>query len=78
MQAFLVYSAAVVSADPSRTLELLAYALTVIRASQNFDGLHWQAYDTQLSYQRSSLGKPVVVQSGYRPIHPFLHPLHVL
>ena len=35
MQAFLVYSAAVVSADPSRTLELLAYALTVIRASQN-------------------------------------------
>ena len=46
MQAFLVYSAAVVSADPSRTLELLAYALTVIRASQKVDGLHWRAYDT--------------------------------
>ena len=46
MQAFLVYTAAVVSADSSMMLELLAYALTVIRASHNFDGLHWRAYDT--------------------------------
>jgi hypothetical protein len=37
MQAFIVYAAAVVSTDPSMALELLAYALTVIRASQHFD-----------------------------------------
>ena len=46
MQAFIVYAAAVVSADTSRTFELLAYTLTVIRASQHFGGLHWRAYDT--------------------------------
>ena len=46
MQAFIVYAAAVVSADPSMALEMLAYALTVILASQHFDGLHWRAYDT--------------------------------
>ena len=56
MQAFIVYAAAVVSADPSMALELLAYALTVIRASQHFDGLHWRAYDTHYRINAAALG----------------------
>ena len=46
IQAFLVYTAAVVATDPSMALELLVYALTIVRASHNFEGLHWCAYDT--------------------------------
>ena len=56
MQAFLVYMAAVVSADPSMTVELLAYALTVIRDSQNFDGLHWRAYNTHFRINAAASG----------------------
>ena len=56
MQAFIVYTAAVVSADPSMALELLSYALTVIRASQHFDGLHWRAYDTHYRINAAASG----------------------
>ena len=56
VQAFLVYMAAVVTADPSMTLELLAYALTIVRASQHFEGLHWRAYDTHFRINAAASG----------------------
>ena len=30
----------------SVVLELLAYILTIIKASQQYDGMYWRAYDT--------------------------------
>ena len=41
-----VYMEALVSEHPSATLELIAYGLTIIKASQHYDGLHWRSYDT--------------------------------
>ena len=41
VQAFTVYTVALVSEHPSATLEMLAYMLTIIKASQQYDGLHW-------------------------------------
>lgn len=41
MQAFAVYMATLVSARPS---VLLAYMLTIIKASQQYDGLYWRSY----------------------------------
>ena len=46
VQAFTVYSAAMARKYPEAVLELLAYQLTIIKASQQYDGLHWTAYDT--------------------------------
>ena len=46
VQAFIVYMAALVSEHPSATLELLAYMLTIIKASQQYDSLYWHSYDT--------------------------------
>ena len=46
IQAFVVYMAAIVSAHPPATLELLANMLTIINASQQYDGLYWRSYDT--------------------------------
>ena len=51
-----MYAAAVVSADPSMALELLAYAFTVIRASQHFDSLHWRAYNTHFRINAAASG----------------------
>ena len=45
VQAFMIYTAALVSAHPSAILELLAYNLTIIKASQQYDGLLWRSYD---------------------------------
>ena len=45
IQAFTIYTAALVSAHHSATLELLAYSLTTIKASQQYDGLLWRSYD---------------------------------
>ena len=45
VQAFTVYTAAFVSKHPSATLEMLAYMLTIINPSQQYDGLHWRSYD---------------------------------
>ena len=41
----MIYTAALVSAHPSAILELLAYNLTIIKASQQYDGLLWRSYD---------------------------------
>ena len=46
VQAFAVYMVATVSKHPTATLELLAYMLTTIKASQQHDGLYWRSYDT--------------------------------
>ena len=43
--AFAAYTATLVSQHPAATLEMLAYMMTIIRASQQYDGLHWRAYD---------------------------------
>lgn len=55
-QAFLVYMAALVSEDPSATLELIAYGLTIIKASQHYDGLHWRSYDTHYRINAAAAG----------------------
>ena len=44
-RAFAAYTATLVSRHPAATLEMLAYMTTIIRASQQCDGLHWRAYD---------------------------------
>ena len=41
-----MYMVAMVSHHPSATLELLAYMLTIIKASQQYYGLYWRAYDS--------------------------------
>lgn len=46
IQVFVVFMAAIVSKHPSITLELVAYTLTILKASQQYDGLYWRSYDT--------------------------------
>ena len=55
-QAFAVYMAALVSHHPSATLELLAYMVTIIKASQQYDGLHWRAYDSNYRLTAAATG----------------------
>ena len=45
-----------VSVHPSVTLELLAYMLTIIRASQQYDGLCWRSYDTNYRIAAAASG----------------------
>lgn len=56
VQAFAVYMAAIVSEHPSATLELLAYMLTIIKASQQYDGLYWRSYDTNYRITAAASG----------------------
>ena len=53
-QAFMIYTAPLVSAHPSAILELLAYNLTIIKASQQYDGLLWRSYDVYPSAPSSA------------------------
>ena len=55
-QALTIYTAALVSVHPSATLELLAYMLTIIRASQQYDGLCWRSYDTNYRIAAAASG----------------------
>ena len=55
-QAFTIYTAALVSVHLSATLELLAYMLTIIRASQQYDGLCWRSYDTNYRIAAAASG----------------------
>ena len=48
--------AALVSQHPSATLELLAYMITIVKASQQYDGLYWRAYDTNYRLTASATG----------------------
>ena len=45
VKAFTVYCAALLQKHPEQRNELLAYQLTIIKASQQYDGLQWRAYD---------------------------------
>ena len=56
MQAFTIFTAALVSAHPSATLELLAYSLTIIKASQQYDGLLWRSYDVNYRVAAAASG----------------------
>ena len=51
-----MYMAALVSAHPSATLELLAYMLTIIKASQQYDSLYWRSYDTNYRITAAASG----------------------
>ena len=64
----MIYTAALSKRHPSATLELLAHQLTIIKASQQCDGLFWRAYDTLL-HQRSSHREQNLVPLGHRPVH---------
>ena len=55
-QAFVIYMAALVSEHPSAALELIAYMLTIIKASQQYDGLCWRAYDTNYRLAAAASG----------------------
>ena len=55
-QAFAVYMAALVSQHPSATLDLIAYMLTIVKASQQYDGLYWRAYDTNYRLTAAASG----------------------
>ena len=68
VQDFMIYTAALSKRHPSATLELLAHQLTIIKASQQCDGLFWRAYDTLL-HQRSSHREQNLVPLGHRPVH---------
>ena len=56
VQGFTIYIAALSKRHPSATLELLAYQLTIIKASQQYDGLFWRAYDTHYRVNAAATG----------------------
>ena len=56
IQAFTIYTAALVSAHHSATLELLAYSLTIIKVSQQYDGLLWRSYDVNYRVTAAASG----------------------
>ena len=45
-----------VAVEPAATLKLLAYMLTVIKASQQYDGLYWLSYDTNYHINAAASG----------------------
>ena len=55
-QAIDIYMAAVVSEHPSASLKLIVYMLTIIKASQQYDGLCWRAYDTNYRLAAAASG----------------------
>ena len=56
IQAFTLYTVALTSKFPSATCELLAYQLTIIKASEQYDGLYWRAYDTHYRINTAATG----------------------
>ena len=44
--AFVAYAAAIITQHPSASLELVAYMTIILKASQQYVGLTWRAYDT--------------------------------
>ena len=56
VQGFAVYTAAIVAKHPSVIQELLAYMLTIIKASQQYDGMYWCAYDTHYCISAAATG----------------------
>ena len=56
MKAFAIYMAAIAQKHPSMITELLAYQLTIIKASQQYDGLQWRAYDTHYRVAAAATG----------------------
>ena len=55
-KAFTVLTAVVASREPAQVAELLAYQLTIIKASQSFDGLQWRAYNTHFRVAAAATG----------------------
>jgi hypothetical protein len=49
VKAFTVYTAVLLQKHPAQVNELLAYQLTIIKSSQQYDGLQWQAYNTRFT-----------------------------
>ena len=49
----------IVAVKPAATLELLAYMLTIIKASQQYDGLFWRSYDTNYRINVAAAGNKV-------------------
>ena len=56
VQAFLVYTTTLVSEYPEATVQLLAYMLTIIKASQQYDGLYGHSYDTNYRITAAASG----------------------
>ena len=56
VKAFTVYCAALLQKHPEQRNELLAYQLTIIKASQQYDGLQWRAYDTHFRVSAAATG----------------------
>lgn len=56
VQAFTVYTAAIVQKFPAAVNELLAYQLTIIKSAQQYDGLQWRAYDTHFRISAAATG----------------------
>lgn len=56
VQRFTIYMAALTRKYPSAILELLAYQLTVLKASQQYDGLYWRTYDTHYRVTTAATG----------------------
>lgn len=54
--AFVAYAAAIITQHPSASLELLAYMTTILKASQQYEGLTWRAYDTHYQTKAAASG----------------------
>ncbi len=56
VKAFTVYMAAMASKHPEAVTEMLAYQLAIVRASEQYDGLYWRAYDTHFRVNAAASG----------------------
>lgn len=56
VRAFAVYIAAMATKFPEAVPDMLAYQLAIIRASEQYDGLYWRAYDTHFRVNAAATG----------------------
>ena len=56
---FNAYTALVVNRDPKRAGDLLAYSLLIVKASQDYEGIPWLAYDEHFRRQAAAQRRAV-------------------
>ena len=68
LQCFAVYVGVLAPKFPSEVPELMAYMIAIVRASQEYEGSAWAAYDAAYRRQAAAQGK-----TGWSQINPSLY-----
>ena len=70
LQCFALYVGVMATKSPKQVPELMAYMISILRASQEYDGSAWETYDAAYRRQAAATG---VVQDQPLVVHRLLH-----